>query len=89
MIIADAIITNIVYRLMWGVRTSITPTKISQRNPNTTNRMITDVFILSANLVILSLTAKIKKYRYCFKHFCSRACYIKNVESNVYNYDRS
>lgn len=60
MIIADAIITNIVYRLMCGVRTRITPTKISQRNPNTTNRMITDVFILSAKLVILSFTAKIK-----------------------------
>ncbi len=61
MIIADAMITNIVYKLICGVRTSITPTNISQRNPKITNRMITDVFILTAKLVILSFTCKCKE----------------------------
>ncbi len=61
MIIADAIITNMVYRLICGVRTSITPTNISQRNPKITNRMITEVFILSAKLVILYFSCKCKK----------------------------
>lgn len=69
MIIADAIITNIVYRLIFGVRISITPTNISQSIPKITNRMITDVFILAANLVILSFTAKIKKCDSCRTFF--------------------
>lgn len=86
MIIADAIITNIVYRLIRGVRTNITPTSINHRIPNIIKRMITDIFIVAAKLVIFSFICKIGKVnfvillrliRYCReiffnsdKHFC-------------------
>lgn len=61
MIIADAIITNIVYRSIRGERTKITPTSISHRKPNTVKRIITDVFIVTAKLVIFLFICKISE----------------------------
>lgn len=72
MIIADAIITNMVYRSMRGVRTKITPTSINHRKPNITKRMITDVFIVTAKLIIFSIICKIRQCKSGQPHLNNR-----------------